>query len=501
MRSKISLLSVLTVVLLGLPTLPAAAQRYKIKELSEGFRLPDKSNPAAYRRAKSSRDRAVLNLGRDVKAVLDGSFDLGQNQSKLDTYFNGYLLPLMTHYESDEVDFGSMRQRLVRDTLARATGRAARDYLLDGILFPFAKEVVQEDYHPAARVNAMALIAALDRDPARGTQSEPVPMSECLDYMLNVVRSENAPEFLRIPAMQGIERHLGYDFRNSDNRRVSEAQRQQIQASMLEFIDQQYSGEADADDVLYFKQRIAVRTLGLMQSPGTDDIVLNKLQSLIVDTKARPWLRVDAVEAFSQLDLDSVAEEKWLATADASVKFLIESLRGEASSIAAEVSKMRENALVYTGKDLANEGSAKDEELTVRKASAGLGGDFEKQKEDDGDGPPKVDLPNYRLNLIRRKMKLIGDVVATTIAGERPTLETGLIPRLPEDRREDMFNLANEIRKMLRDLDVAVMGERFDTRDYTAHETFLEPITERLRKQMVDSANSIKLKSDAAFAK
>ena len=481
----------LAVVAGGFSVQPAHGQRYKTKEFSEGFRLPDPDvDLAAYRRAKSSRDRAVLSLERDVKSVLDGSFDLGQNRTKLDQYFNGYLLPQMTQYESEKVDFGSMRQRLIRDILARATGRAARIYLLDNILFPFAKEIVQEDYHPAARVNAMALIADLDREPAQGTSAEPVPMSECLQYMLNALQSDQAPEYLKIPAMQGIERHAAYDSR-VQTPQIGDTQRTTLEAELLKILNSQYTGEQDTDDLIYYKQRIAARTLGYLGSTGTNGVVLGKLQSIIADQSLRPWLRLDAVEAFGRLTLDAADPAQLTQTTTASVNYLIESLRGEAKYIADEVAKMRENALVFTGKDLAKTGSAKDEEQTLRKASAGLGGDFEKA-EDDTNAAPKIDLPNYRLNLIRRKMKLVGDVVGTALAGDRPAVDQGLIVHFPEDKQLEMLKLANEIRKMLRDLDVAVMGESFDQgREYTEHEEFLEPITERLRRQMEESADVI----------
>ena len=152
--------------------------------------------------------------------------------------------------------------------------------------------------------------------------------------------------------------------------------------------------------------------------------------------------------------------------------------------------RIRENALVFSGKDLTKEETAKDESETLQKASAALGGEFEVGNKKKGSLKPKVELPNYRLNLIRRFVKTISNTVAIAIYGEDMRAKGGLALKFTDAEAEKFKQIALVLRKSMRNTDVALFGEKYDSRDYKEEE-FDQAMTERLRLALNDAATNI----------
>ena len=122
----------------------------------------------------------------------------------------------------------------------------------------------------------------------------------------------------------------------------------------------------------------------------------------------------------------------------------------------------------------------------------GTGGDFEfgEGSASNDDDKPKLNLPNYRLNLVRREIKTVGDVVVVSIFGEDMKTVGGLAAKLPAPQQAEVQTIAIQIRKLMRDVDVATFGDDFDERN-RKEQKFKKAITDRLRETLAQSADEL----------
>ena len=263
-----------------------------------------------FKSRKTQVDKEILTLTGDFRKILRGDIDFTQNRGTLDKFMRGYYLPRMTHYDDTEIEFGRDRDRMIWQYLGTAKRNDARDYVLDSLILPYCKKICEGTYHPGSQVNAMSLIAALNRREAVKGDSPvpPVPMSQALAYMIENIDASK-PLHLRVVALQGIERHTEIDGQLT-SRRINAASRNGIRDRMLKVIDTPYTGKSNEDDVIYFQQRIATRILGNIGDPGASNDVAKKLISIIAGKQYRIWLKNDAVAAFAKLNFKTDADAK-----------------------------------------------------------------------------------------------------------------------------------------------------------------------------------------------
>ena len=507
-RCKLVLLSVLGLAFLLTPSSFLEGQEKKksyvkdsIDESLKYFDL-DTVGKDEFKSRKALVDKERLTLEQDFRKILKGDIDFGQSRASVDKYLNGFFLPRMTHYDDSKMEFGRDRDRLVRQYLGGAKRNDARDYVLDTHLLPYCKKICEGNYHPSSQVNAMSLIAALNRrESVKGDQpNPPIPMTEALSYMINTIDADK-PLHLKIVALQGIERHASIDGQLT-SRRINQAARNGIRDRMLKILDAAYTGLKTQDDVTYFQQRIATRVLGDIADPGTNNEVAKKLGGMISDKKLKIWLRNDAVQAFAKLNFDNKAETIDLIkqTVSDSVTMVSEFVRNQSVVIDSELKRIRENALVFSAKDLTKEKTERDQGEELQKASAQLGGEFEVGDKSKSNSKPKVELPNYRLNLVRRYIKTVSNTVALAVYGPDMKNKGGLASRVSDADAAKFKQIAVILRKSMRNTDVALFGDKYDARDYEKEE-FDQAITERLRVALSDAATNIEKMSIAVAPK
>ena len=435
------------------------AKKYVKDALDSRFELPDSSD-SDYSSKRSVVNRELATLEATFKKVLKSGNDLGSNQAEVDRFMGGYFLPRMTHYDDIDLSFGLERDRLLREYLAKATNTGARDYVLDSLLLPFAKKVCEGNYHPAARINAMYIVANLNRREGTSVSSgagrnkrPPTAMTEALAYMIQTIDSVTQPAYLKVAALQGIERQTGLD--QLAQKQINQPTRDGIRDRMLKLVQQPYSGKANEDDLLYFQQRIATRVIGNLADPGAANAVALQLKSMIANEKLRLWLRHDAIASFGKLNFTKNAAAQALIkeTINDAVNFVAKLASQRADYINREVVLLMENVLVYTGKDIAKLGTPNTEDTQLRRASASAEQGFQRDQESESKPKIHVNLPNYRLNLLRREFKIVANSVAIAINGKDSKSIAGLAASLNLADRREAYNMTVALRLQINQLD------------------------------------------------
>ena len=84
---------------------------------------------------------------------------------------------------------------------------------LSGLTFKSLSPVATGNYHPTARIAAVAIIAGLDSRPLDiSNKKPPVPMADALPILISLYENEDNVDGLRAAALQGIQRHAMYSF-------------------------------------------------------------------------------------------------------------------------------------------------------------------------------------------------------------------------------------------------------------------------------------------------
>ena len=435
-------------------------KKYLKDSIDSSLIVPKPGTPD-YATNKRNVDKELTSLESDTRKILKGDLDFGPNEARLNKYMNQYFLPRMTHYDDISISIGKERDKLIRELLKNASNPTARDYLLDSILFPFAQKVCEGNYHPAARVNAMYIIANLNRRHQVPRASLPTLMTEALNYMIQTIDAADKPMFLKVPALQGIERHVGID--QLPNKQIDATTRGGIRDRMLKLVQQPYTGKKNDDDLLYYRQRIATRILGSLKDPGTGNAVATQLKSMIANEKLKVWLRHDAIAAFGKLQFTNDDATKVIVKdmIDQSIKFVSGVARKQAASIEYELRHMKEDVLVFTGKDLADIRASHNSLNDLRKMDMQMEeGDAPKPEDGTKEKKSFAELPRYRLNRIRREFKTFTNETALVINGPEMKKEGGLTRFLDRADAARARELATELRVQMGQIDNKLFSKR-----------------------------------------
>ena len=105
------------------------------------------------------------------------------------------------------------RFKFFRDHLEICTVPEVHTYLADLALAQF-QVVVDDNFHPVVRYNAMLLISSLnDQDPVRvgPSRATPEPMLRALPVILDEFQKPENSDAIRAAALVGLVRHLDWD--------------------------------------------------------------------------------------------------------------------------------------------------------------------------------------------------------------------------------------------------------------------------------------------------
>jgi len=121
----------------------------------------------------------IADLQRQIANVINGTAPLADNQKKFDGFFLQYYFPQLTWLDNIEnpANYNALynkRYVFFRDYMRKTTLNDVRQYLLK-ITLAKMKEIVTGNYHPAARVNAMLIVAELNTKETVQSGGSPAP--------------------------------------------------------------------------------------------------------------------------------------------------------------------------------------------------------------------------------------------------------------------------------------------------------------------------------------
>jgi hypothetical protein len=213
------------------PAAPAAASafptttdanNYKVLVPYFDFTMKRPTDPAEIQKFQQAFQTARERVTRGnelARNILTGGAGLAENKGLFDFYYNRMLIPQFTQTNDKALaDLPQERNRLFRDHLEACTVPTVHTYLVN-MIFERMKEIVQDNYHPAARYNAMLTISGLnDVDASRlgAVKTTPEPMMAALPFIYEQFTKADNSDVVRLPALMGLVRHLEWDnFRGS----------------------------------------------------------------------------------------------------------------------------------------------------------------------------------------------------------------------------------------------------------------------------------------------
>lgn len=262
--------------------------------LATGVKSLSAQDPYKKTRSAVLDPRKAYDLRRDKNQVLRSLGAPTQAQrDALRKYYVSHVFAGMTQPAAldDAMRFPNWRKEIVGDLEKLRGNSALYRYLRDDLCFKFLKQLVMGNYHPACRYNAALMIGMLnDQEGVRNTSTPySVPLKQGRDFLIQVVRTKNMPDAVRIAALIGLRRHaeLLAAAGSSDSTMVR---------PLVDVIRAKVpTSNADA---AYWQKRVAIETLGAM-GPGGAATVLSPVVS---DENMPLSVRCAAARALGQLD-------------------------------------------------------------------------------------------------------------------------------------------------------------------------------------------------------
>jgi hypothetical protein len=243
-----------------------------------------------------------------VWQVLDGKLPLNGNETSFDYYYNKILFPTLT--QTSDTALAALpeeRQKLFRDHLERCSDPTVHVYLVNKV-FDQMKAIVLDNYHPAARYNAMLVISNLnDTDVVRvgGDKKVPEPMMAALPFIYEQFTKPDNTDAMRVAALLGLVRHLEWDnFRGNANPpapTINAPLRTQIVKSLLDLAQQQDPPAGrNAAGHEWFRRR-AIEGLTHAGYHKADAEIAGAMEALLKDEKEPLAIRCAAASAVGKL--------------------------------------------------------------------------------------------------------------------------------------------------------------------------------------------------------
>ena len=170
---------------------PAAGdeeQTYEEMPLAPQYVIPSLENlrkqSDEYKQKKELATKNKKNVQNETRRVKD-ALEAGQSVT-IAEWFNGYVFPRLTMTDPAELaELGDKRASFFREYVTPVPPSAVRNEVLDQLTIPTMKRIVEENYHPAVRINAMMILGKLNI--VEGNRREgrvPQPVPEIFGYLL-----------------------------------------------------------------------------------------------------------------------------------------------------------------------------------------------------------------------------------------------------------------------------------------------------------------------------
>ena len=301
------------------------AQDYQVMPINDSFNLEKiKAEPEANGDEKRAMSILRQRISRQQSNASNIFRDGGIN-SQFQNYYKEVVVPELTRYDVQSLaTLTDKHHKIIKDLATRVRNNTVRAYLIKDVFFPMLGQIVDGNYHPAVRYNAILTIGKLDEVVGKQRIAAPRAYRDSLPYLLKKYTDFADPKlaYMKYGAFKGIARIAGLEFQKNGSTSGDAAK--PILTALL--------GAKPAglpDDLFKSMQKTAVQTLGLTGDPSNADAYA----SLIKDEKVSIWTRAEAAVAFSKIKAATFDSAKVEAVADSMAKLMHDVLRQEAKSL------------------------------------------------------------------------------------------------------------------------------------------------------------------------
>ena len=370
----------------------------------------------------------------------------GGNVSELTPFFLGHVYPMMT-VQDDSIasTLGQRRAEYIKDYLGpKVTGKSRSD-MIKLTLNNMQKIYSNKSNGAAHRLSAVYLMGILDEVPAVRLEGQPpVPSKAALVGLAKVLFSKDQPEFLKVAAIAGIQRHLEVDNLVGGGQ-IPNDQKRALNQKALALLNAK-----ETTPVAYWLKRRSMQIIGLIGLPASTDAAI-----AILESDASMWLKLDAVEALGRIQTRSLGAKPSLAAALAISDFVTQAIGDESKAIQSTVDEIVFNGILQQNIDLLAkpvdyQAQAGNQGSTQRNGGGfgGIGGGAEPEE-------PQFELPGYHLNLTRRRIKSLAYICSQTLGGD--TGELGLRQNTAGPEKALIGNIIDELERLLVESNVGII--------------------------------------------
>jgi hypothetical protein len=175
---------------------------------AEGYKVWIPSATLAKSRFEESRIKQI------VIKVLKGEEPLNANQSIFDAFFTKFYFPMRTQTTPEVLaDLPAERHRFFRDYMEICKVPTVHAHLCNMTLAQM-QLIVDDNFHPVVRYNAMLIIAGLndqEKVVVGAAPATPEPMLRALPVLLDQLNKPEQTDAIHVAALLGLVRHMEWD--------------------------------------------------------------------------------------------------------------------------------------------------------------------------------------------------------------------------------------------------------------------------------------------------
>jgi hypothetical protein len=240
-----------------------------------------------------------------IRSIMMDQTPLAGLEVYFDSYFTRYYFPMMTQVTDESLrSLPEERARFLRD-LENARNAEVHARLV-GLALDQLVPLVQDNYHPAVRYNAMLLISSLnDQEAVRfgGSPRLPEPMMRALPTILAEYKRPENTDAIKIAALIGLSRHLEWDAHRPQGAvTIPAALRTEVMNELLALAQaKEPPTDRDPEGHNWFRRR-AIEALGLASFNKADQPVVDVLDKMLRDTAEPVAVRCTAAAALGRMN-------------------------------------------------------------------------------------------------------------------------------------------------------------------------------------------------------
>lgn len=190
----ISIIAAFTVAVVFVGQAKAQATKYKIANYQGAAKI--EANLKSY-----------TALASGFASAKDASKFNDDQKEKIQEFYQRYVPSKLTQYQNP-AGMNEMME-IVNKAMNRSIRVKSANYVTLGRwMFPVMSTIAKENYHPAARVNAIQFLSKVGKPTSQGFV---VPYPTVLEELLSIYQAKQVPDGVRAVALQGMEQFVRYN--------------------------------------------------------------------------------------------------------------------------------------------------------------------------------------------------------------------------------------------------------------------------------------------------